>query len=290
MYNTHWKVLIVDDEPDVLAVSKLVMKKFKAYDLPLQLFTAGTKAEAVELLESRLSHTTSSTNGLALALIDVVMESDQAGLELCNYIRNDLHDRTAQLYIRTGQPGTAPERSVIDRYDINGYLTKVESDDEKLFSIVKAGIRQYLFTSFSTAVLNNLSELVQNCTTRSGMKEAIGKIWGRQSGTVAFDNDGNRLGGYTWLGDTGVDCGLGDELAAQTREVLDNRTGVNIEGGGHYTLGDNNQFAITIAPTSKHPGLTHILHSSFTPPIHIVKLMRQNLAAIATLWGRASDE
>jgi CheY-like chemotaxis protein len=289
MYNTHWKVLIVDDEPDVLAVSKLVMKKFRAYDLPLQLFTANSKAEAVDLLESRLTQASTSTNGLALAMIDVVMESDQSGLELCNYIRNDLHNRTSQIFIRTGQPGTAPERAVIDRYDINGYLTKVESDDEKLFSIIKAGIRQYLFTSFSSGVLNNLSELVQNCSTRDGMKTAIGNLWGRQTGTVTFDNDGNRLGGYTWIGDQAIDCGLGDELAAQTREKLETRTGVNIDAGGHYTLGDDNQFSITIAPTSKHSGLTHIVHSGFTPPIHIVKLMRQNLAAIATLWARADE-
>ena len=67
------------------------------------------------------------------------MESDTAGLELCEYIREKQQNRLTQFYIRTGQPGIAPEREVIDRYDINGYFTKVELTEDKLYSLVKAG-------------------------------------------------------------------------------------------------------------------------------------------------------
>jgi hypothetical protein len=84
---------------------------------------------------------------VAIALIDVVMETDQAGLELCQYIRETLNNRVTQIYVRTGQPGVAPEREVIDRYDINGYFTKVEATQDKLYSIVKAGVREFAFVS-----------------------------------------------------------------------------------------------------------------------------------------------
>src|SRR5688572_717998 len=130
MFLKEWQILLVDDDPDVLAVSKLAMKNFEVYGVPIQIHTASSAAEAIELIKGfvRLRHAL-----FAVAFIDVVMETDTAGLELCHYIRNMCNDNMMQLYIRTGQPGIAPERSVIDEYDINGYFTKVEMTDDKLY-------------------------------------------------------------------------------------------------------------------------------------------------------------
>ncbi|MCB0064721.1 MAG: hypothetical protein KDE19_21505, partial [Caldilineaceae bacterium] len=129
IYN-EWDVLLVDDEPDVLSVSKLAMRDFEVYGLPLKIHTAASKAEALEFLRSKPEN----QFGLAVALVDVVMESDSAGLELCQTIREEMGNKLTQLFIRTGQPGVAPERSVIDRYDINGYFTKAEATEDKLYS------------------------------------------------------------------------------------------------------------------------------------------------------------
>jgi CheY-like chemotaxis protein len=54
MLNTNWPILIVDDEPDVLQLSKLVMQDFSVYGLPVELHTATSKAEAIELMNTRL--------------------------------------------------------------------------------------------------------------------------------------------------------------------------------------------------------------------------------------------
>src|SRR6516162_8172483 len=132
MFFKEWEVLLVDDEPDVLSVSKLAMKRFEVYGLPLKIHTAGSKAAAVEIL--RQSPALLPT--LTVAFIDVVMESDTAGLELCEHIREKLNNKITQLFIRTGQPGVAPERSVIDRYDINGYFTKVEATEDKPYTLI----------------------------------------------------------------------------------------------------------------------------------------------------------
>src|SRR4051794_10210463 len=117
MFLKEWQILLVDDDPDVLAVSKLAMQNFEVYDLPMRIHTASSKAEAIEVIKglTRLKNAV-----IAAAFIDVVMETDTAGLELCDYIRNTAEDNMMQLYVRTGQPGIAPERSVIDKYDING--------------------------------------------------------------------------------------------------------------------------------------------------------------------------
>ncbi len=144
MFQNSYPVLLVDDDPDVLSVSKLALRGMTVYGVPLDITVATSKAEAVELLARR---TTSLPTGdkvapFAVALIDVVMETNTAGLDLCAHIRETLRDKTTQIYVRTGQAGLAPERAVIDRYDINGYFTKVEMTEQKLYTLVKAGVRQ----------------------------------------------------------------------------------------------------------------------------------------------------
>src|SRR5258708_61177 len=166
MFQTEWPVLLVDDDADVLAVSKLAMKNFEIDGVPIKLFTATSKAEAVELLNGPLGGTVLPY--VSVAFIDVVMETDHAGLDLCRHIRETLRNRLTQIYVRTGQPGVAPEREVIDRYDINGYFSKVETTEDKLYSLVKAGIRQFDFASMAVVEFN----VVTRCIAASGSIES----------------------------------------------------------------------------------------------------------------------
>ena len=146
MFAKEITVLAVDDEPDVLSVTKLALRSMKVGGLPLNVYTATSKAEAIELLNGPLGSQVRGISRIAVAFIDVVMETDHAGLELCQYIRETMGNKITQIYVRTGQPGVAPERAVIDRYDITGYLSKVEATEDKLYSLVRAGIRTALVT------------------------------------------------------------------------------------------------------------------------------------------------
>ena len=76
-------------------------------------------------------------------LLDVVMETDEAGLQLVTYVREQLHNPDLQIVLRTGQPGMAPEREVITGYDINGYALKTEMVAQKLRSILVSSLRAY---------------------------------------------------------------------------------------------------------------------------------------------------
>ena len=105
MFQTEWPVLIVDDDPDVLAVSKLAMKSFEIDGVPIKLFTAASKAEAVELLSGQLGGTVLPY--VSVAFIDVVMETDRAGLDLCRYIRETLRNRLTQI---TFEPASRASR------------------------------------------------------------------------------------------------------------------------------------------------------------------------------------
>jgi CheY-like chemotaxis protein len=171
MFQTEWPVLLVDDDPDVLAVSKLAMKNFNVDGVPIKLFTAASKAEAVELLNGSLGGTVLPY--VAVAFIDVVMETDQAGLDLCRHIRDTLRNRLTQIYIRTGQPGVAPERTVIDRYDINGYFSKAEMTEDKLYSLVKAGIRQFDFASMAVCEFQVATQAIASADSMEGLQRTL---------------------------------------------------------------------------------------------------------------------
>ncbi len=154
----YWPVLVVDDEPDVLAISRIAMKGIKCFGVPTKVFTCGSKAEAVEFMKG---YSLQQGSFVSVAFIDVVMETDEAGLELCNYIRNELNNWETQLLIRTGQAALYSEKDVIDQYEICGYINKVEETEEKLYSLVKTSLRQYLYRLISHQALQSAFALMQ---------------------------------------------------------------------------------------------------------------------------------
>jgi hypothetical protein len=101
------------------------------------------------------------------------METQHAGLELCDYIRNDLRNISAQLYIRTGQPGVMPEREVVERYDISGYFTKIEATEQKLFTLVKAGIRQWYTIYYTRLISEFTNAIITHGATKQKLLELI---------------------------------------------------------------------------------------------------------------------
>jgi CheY-like chemotaxis protein len=130
-----WKLLIVDDDPSIHNVTRLALEDFAYNDKKLEIINAYSATEAKEVL---LTHPE-----IAVILLDVVMEHDQAGLELVKYIREELHNPFVRIILRTGQPGQAPEREVILNYDINDYKEKTELTAKKLFTSLVAALRTY---------------------------------------------------------------------------------------------------------------------------------------------------
>ncbi|WP_218309433.1 response regulator [Alteromonas antoniana] len=130
-----WKVLVVDDEPEVHAVTKLALSDFVLNGKTLDFISAYSGAEAKKLFRE---HT-----DIAVVLLDVVMETDDAGLKVAEYVRNDLDNHFTRIILRTGQPGQAPEKDVIINYDINDYKSKTELTAQKLFTVIIAALRSY---------------------------------------------------------------------------------------------------------------------------------------------------
>ncbi|EWH12232.1 response regulator [Catenovulum agarivorans DS-2] len=134
-YQKTWKVLIVDDEPEVHAVTKLALSDFTFQHHSLEFISAYSGAEAKELI---VEHPDT-----AIILLDVVMETDDAGLRVAEFIRQEANNQFVRIILRTGQPGQAPERHVIVNYDINDYKSKTELTAQKLFTVIMASLRSY---------------------------------------------------------------------------------------------------------------------------------------------------
>ena len=130
-----WKVLLVDDEPDIHDVTKLTLSRFRLDERALTFLHAYSGAEAKEILARE--------SDIALVFLDVVMEREDSGLEVARWLRKDLDNQFTRIVLRTGQPGQAPEERVIVDYDINDYKEKTELDRTKLFTTTFAALRAY---------------------------------------------------------------------------------------------------------------------------------------------------
>ncbi len=130
-----WRILIVDDDPDVHQATIYALQGIAILDRPLEFLHAYSALEAVELLRHE--------HNVAVILLDVVMESDDAGLKAVDVIRNTLGLTNPRIVLRTGQPGYAPEIETIRRYDINDYKTKNELTRARLFTTLTTAVRSY---------------------------------------------------------------------------------------------------------------------------------------------------
>lgn len=128
-----WKVMIVDDEPEVHRITKITLSKFEFDGKPIDFLHAYSAAEAKALL--------AVTPDVALLLLDVVMEADHAGLEVVKFVRDELQNKMVRIVLRTGQPGQAPEDDVVTNYDINDYKDKTELTSQKLRTLLRASLR-----------------------------------------------------------------------------------------------------------------------------------------------------
>lgn len=131
----RWRVLLVDDEPAVHEMSRLILAGLAFEGREVELLSADSAAQARDVLARHAD--------IALALLDVVMETDDAGIALVQHIREQRRNVDMQIVLRTGQPGVAPEGDIMSRYEINGYFVKTEITAQRLNSIVISALRNY---------------------------------------------------------------------------------------------------------------------------------------------------
>jgi diguanylate cyclase (GGDEF)-like protein len=148
-----WRVLIVDDDADVHSTTTFALGSLEVHGRKLAFLHAYSGAEARAVLERE--------TGIAVVLLDVVMEEADAGLHLVRHIRETLGRHDLRIILRTGQPGYAPEMDAIRGYDINDYRTKSELTRTKLYTSVASAIRAYEQIHALEASRRGLAEVVR---------------------------------------------------------------------------------------------------------------------------------
>ena len=77
-----WKVLIVDDDPEIHSVTQLALSDLIVLGRNLEYLHAYSGQDACKLIEEH--------DDIVLVLLDVVMESDDAGLMVVKHIREQI--------------------------------------------------------------------------------------------------------------------------------------------------------------------------------------------------------
>jgi len=181
-----WRVLVVDDDAEVHATTAYSLQGAEMLGRRLELAHAHSAAEALALLHH--------DPDFAVILLDVVMETPDAGLRLVRSIREELGLAMVRIILRTGQPGYAPELAVIRDYDINDYRTKSELTRTRLLTSLYAALRAY----------GHIQALE---TSRRGLEQIIdasAELFRRKSLTAFCEGILTQLGGLLDIETSGI--------------------------------------------------------------------------------------
>lgn len=271
-----WTVLIVDDEQEVHDITLLALSDFQFAQRGLCFLHAYSGAEAAQMVDSHPD--------IAVMLVDVVMETDHAGLDLVRYVREVAGRRFPRIILRTGQPGQAPERRVIAEYDINDYKQKTELTQEKMFSVMHTSIASYrdlMALDRSRRGLRKVIEASAELFTMQSMESFAQGVLEQLCALLYLDDDalvlctdslaaGSINSGLQILAGTGrysalegrsaKDC-LPQEIYDQLRQAVD-----NVRKNGQCQA-EGDAFMVTYLGPG---GRRHVLYTAgsghFTPP------------------------
>ncbi len=152
-----WKVAVIDDDPAVHEGTRFALYDYDLNGQRIEILSAYSAEEGRVLMRAHPE--------IAVILLDVVMETDNAGLALVDFIRTELKNETVRIILRTGQPGQAPERRVIVDYDINDYKAKTELTADKLFTALTAALRGYQQLQRMVETRRGLEMIIEGAST-----------------------------------------------------------------------------------------------------------------------------
>jgi response regulator RpfG family c-di-GMP phosphodiesterase len=273
-----WKVMVVDDEEEVHSVTRLVLSHMDFHGRAIEIINCHSGEEAKKAIVEHPD--------VALMLLDVVMETDDAGLNVVKYVREEIHNHFVRIVLRTGQPGQAPEREVIEKYDINDYKDKTELTSQKLYTLVLTSIRSYRdimmiehnkrgllaiisasedifqlrsMRKFAKAVLDQMTSLLQLEANALYCKADIGFAASRNTKQQRTIQIIVATGQYKNLAGYDLNGGVEPEVKERVRKVMEEKR--NLSFGNEY-----------YAYFETRTGEEHVLYVKFSEQIELSKV------------------
>ena len=148
----NYKIMIADDYDEIHVITKMMLKDFEFEGKGLEFIDTYTGEDTIKALEKNPD--------TAVLFLDVVMEDNHSGLNVVEVLRGRLDNKMTRIVLRTGQPGQAPEETVIRDYDINDYRLKTEMTAKRLYTTLYSALRNY-------------RDLYQINTHKNGLKKII---------------------------------------------------------------------------------------------------------------------
>ena len=130
-----WVVLSVEDNQPYQDVLESAIQEVAFEGRKIELLRASSAASAATILSKR--------QDISLILLDIVMETDDAGFYLIDTIRNVIGDELVRIVVLTGQPGVKPHDKAINEYNISEYWNKTDLSADKLKSVVVSNLRTW---------------------------------------------------------------------------------------------------------------------------------------------------
>jgi signal transduction histidine kinase len=179
-----WIILIVDDDEDIHAVTAMTLKQTKYFGLPVEVVSARSAKQAEALVQG------CDPERFAVAVVDVVMEHDFAGLDLVDKLRAKF-GAPLQIVLRTGQPGVIGAEAVANQYDISAYLTKAEATPDRLRMAVNLGIRNFRTHSAMRVLcdsLTNFGGLFETASSTAALDVLLDNALGQYAAVWQFEH------------------------------------------------------------------------------------------------------
>ncbi len=127
--------MVVDDDTAIHNITEMTLRNFSYLGKKIEFLHAFSGQEAKKLIANHPD--------IAVILLDVVMEHQQAGFEVVKYIRDELRNPLIRIILQTAQLEQAPERQIILDYDVNDYKEKRDISTKKLFTSLVTALRTY---------------------------------------------------------------------------------------------------------------------------------------------------
>ena len=142
-----WRVLLISTDSQLHASIGYTLNNATIINRSIEFLHANSSAEAKTIL--------CATPDIAVVILDVDMESDQAALRLVHCIRHDLQYSDVRIILHTAQTDYKPNEIIIRDHEINDYRVKAELTSTNLYITMTSAIRS--FSQICTIKANHMS-------------------------------------------------------------------------------------------------------------------------------------
>ena len=132
---TPWKVIIVVDVPLVHEVTKLALSDLKFENRNIEFISAYTQDDADKIITRDPENT--------LVLLDVVMEHNQRGEEIEQYISKKVNKKISCIVLRPDRVVDAVRHGVMTNYTLNNCEPEKKCELEKFYTVMYSTLRPY---------------------------------------------------------------------------------------------------------------------------------------------------